>query len=85
MAEVLCVYREVQLLKQSALAQEGEMAAVAIVSFDEKTGVQAIGTTAPDHRTLCHILDAPDELRAAIPGGYQFKSVAKGHPERNRQ
>jgi transposase len=48
MAEVLCVYREVQLVKQSALAQEGETPAVAIVSYDEKPGVQAIGTTAPD-------------------------------------
>jgi transposase len=48
MAEVLFVYREVGLLKQSALAQEGEAPAVAIVSFDEKPGVQAIGTTAPD-------------------------------------
>jgi transposase len=43
----LCVYREVELLKQSALAQEGE-APAAIVSYDEKLGVQAIGTTAPD-------------------------------------
>ena len=48
MAEVLCVYREVQLVKQSALAQQGETPAVAIVSYDEKPGVQAIGTTAPD-------------------------------------
>ena len=48
MAEVLCVYREVELLKQSAVAGEGEPPAVAIVSYDEKPGVQAIGTTAPD-------------------------------------
>jgi transposase len=48
MAEVLCVYREVELLKQSALAGEGEAPAVAIVSYDEKPGLQAIGTTAPD-------------------------------------
>jgi transposase len=48
MAEVLCVYPEVQLLKQSALAQEGEAPAVAIVSYDEKPGIQAIATTAPD-------------------------------------
>jgi transposase len=48
MADVLCVYREVQLVRQSALAQEGETPAVAIVSYDEKPGVQAIGTTAPD-------------------------------------
>jgi hypothetical protein len=44
----LCLYREVELLKQSALAQEGDGPAVAIVSYDEKPGVQAIGTTAPD-------------------------------------
>ena len=47
MAEVLCVYREVELLKQS-VAEEGETPAVAIVSYDEKPGLQAIGTTAPD-------------------------------------
>jgi transposase len=43
MAEVLCVYREVKLLKKRP-SQE----AVAIISYDEKPGVQAIGTTAPD-------------------------------------
>lgn len=48
MAEVLCVYREVQLVNQSAPAREGETPGVAIVSSDEKPGVQAIGTTAPD-------------------------------------
>ena len=48
MAEVLCVYREVELLKQSAAAAEGEPPAVAIISYDEKPGVQAIGSTAPD-------------------------------------
>ena len=47
MAEVLCVYREVALLKQSA-GKPGEAPAVAIVSYDEKPGLQAIGTTAPD-------------------------------------
>ena len=45
MAEVLCVYREVEVLKQSAIAQDP---AVAIISHDEKPGMQAIGTTAPD-------------------------------------
>jgi transposase len=48
MAEVLCVYREVELLKQSEGDEAGEAPAVAIVSYDEKPGVQAIGTTAPD-------------------------------------
>ncbi|MBM4073986.1 MAG: IS630 family transposase, partial [Planctomycetes bacterium] len=43
MAEVLCVYRQVKLLKKKPLTD-----AVAIVSYDEKPGVQAIGTTTPD-------------------------------------
>jgi len=47
MAEVLCVYREVALLKQGDATQPGPPG-VAIVSYDEKPGIQAIGTTAPD-------------------------------------
>ncbi len=43
MAEVLCVYREVELLKQSEGEQAGEAPAMAIVSYDEKPGMQAIG------------------------------------------
>jgi DDE superfamily endonuclease len=43
MAEVQCVYRQVKLLKKRPPSD-----AVAIVSHDEKPGVQAIGTTAPD-------------------------------------
>jgi transposase-like protein len=56
MAEVLCVYREVEVLKQSAIAQEQETPAVAIISYDEKPGVQAIGTTAPDLPRFCRKL-----------------------------
>jgi hypothetical protein len=48
MAEVLFVYREAKVLKQSAIVHERETPAVAIISYDEKPGVQAIGTTAPD-------------------------------------
>ena len=48
MAEVLCVYREVELLKQSGSAHERESVPLAIISYDEKPGIQAIGTTAPD-------------------------------------
>lgn len=57
MAEVLCVYREVAVLKK-ARAQSNKTKsnktkpkkakAVAIVSCDEKPGIQAIATTAPD-------------------------------------
>ena len=49
MAQVLCVYREVEILKQAAASgSEQPSEAVAIVSYDEKPGVQAIATTAPD-------------------------------------
>jgi transposase len=49
MAEVLCVYREVKLIKETAAAAKQKPGdAVAIVSYDEKPGIQAIATTAPD-------------------------------------
>jgi transposase len=44
MAEVLCVYREVAVLRES----EASATNVAIISYDEKPGIQAIGNTAPD-------------------------------------
>ena len=44
MAEVLCVYREVAVLRESEAAETN----VAIISYDEKPGIQAIGNTAPD-------------------------------------
>ena len=47
MAQILCVYKEVEILKAAGTAAEPSDA-VAIVSYDEKPGVQAIGATAPD-------------------------------------
>ena len=53
MAEILCVYREVAVLcaqeqgAASAAAEDFE-GSQAIISYDEKPGIQAIGTTAPD-------------------------------------
>jgi transposase len=44
MAEVLCVYREVKVLRDTEAAGPN----VAIISYDEKPGIQAIGNTAPD-------------------------------------
>lgn len=43
MAEVLCVYKEVELLRET-----GKDKMIAILSYDEKPGIQAIGVTAPD-------------------------------------
>ncbi|MGY4362823.1 transposase [Bradyrhizobium sp. i1.3.1] len=48
MAEVLYVYREVQILKKAGARSKKSDKPVAIVSYDEKPGIQAIATTAPD-------------------------------------
>jgi transposase len=48
MAEVLCVYREVALLKEAAATAQEPSKPVAVVSYDEKPGLQAIANTAPD-------------------------------------
>jgi transposase len=52
MAQVLCVYRKVEILKQKvAKARQSNQEpddAVAIVSCDEKPGIQAVATTSPD-------------------------------------
>jgi hypothetical protein len=50
MAEVLCVYRQVKILRQAAAGSKMKRPSkpVAIISYDEKPGIQAIATTAPD-------------------------------------
>lgn len=53
MAEVLRVYREVQILKKAAAKSKNASSkksgkSVAIVSYDVKPGIQAIATPAPD-------------------------------------
>ena len=72
MAEVLCVYREVKLLKETAAASKKTKTrkAVAIISYDEKPGIQAIATTAPDlppepgvHRPSRAITNTSDTAR----------------------
>jgi transposase len=44
MAEVLCVYREVAVLRKG----DASATNVAVISYDEKPGIQAIGNTTPD-------------------------------------
>jgi hypothetical protein len=46
-AEVLCVFRQVQVLKKATKSKKPRKP-VAIVSCDEKPEIQAIATTAPD-------------------------------------
>src|SRR5207253_8444406 len=51
MAQVRCVYREVTVLKKAAGAETKKnkpSKAVTVISYDEKPGIQAIATIAPD-------------------------------------
>lgn len=48
MAQVLCVYRQVKILKKAAAAKRKPADAVAIISYDEKPGIQAVANTSPD-------------------------------------
>ena len=55
MAQILCVYRQVAMLRaegENTQGQDGAGGDLAIVSYDEKPGIQAIGTTAPDRPPL---------------------------------
>ena len=56
MAEILCIYRRVAVLRErgqgAASAAEGTQGSQAIISYDEKPGIQAIGMTAPDRPPL---------------------------------
>src|ERR1700745_2280245 len=67
MAEVLCVYRAVKLIKETAAAAQQEPSdAVAIISYDEKPGIQAIATTAPD-------LPPEPGVHATFARDYEYK------------
>lgn len=46
MAQVLLVYRQVVVLREGGVPPDRQL--VAILSYDEKPGIQAIGNTAPD-------------------------------------
>ena len=47
MAEVLCLYREVEMQRAAPADRDGG-GEIAILSYDEKPGIQAIGNTTPD-------------------------------------
>jgi len=51
MAEVLCVYREVEM-RRAVSGGAAQEPAIAVISYDEKPGIQAIGTLAPDLRPV---------------------------------
>jgi transposase len=67
MAEVLCIYREVKIIKETAAAAKQKPSdAVAVVSYDEKPGIQAIATTAPD-------LSPEPSLHATFARDHEYK------------
>jgi transposase len=57
MAEILCVYRQVAMLRAEGGKSRGQDGSggesLALVSYDEKPGIQAIGTTAPEIARHC--------------------------------
>src|SRR5207245_6560973 len=58
MADVLCVYREVKLIKEKAAAAKRQPSdAVASVHYDDKPGIQAVAITAPE-RPPAHSMHA---------------------------
>jgi hypothetical protein len=65
MAEILCVYREVALLNQAAQARGGEESGeeareIAILSYNEKPGIQALAAKRPTCRpSPCGIQPSP--------------------------
>ena len=73
MAEVLCVYREVAILKES----ESAPADVAIISYDEKPGIQAIGNTAPD-------LPPQPGTHPTFARDHEYKATARSATGRDR-
>src|SRR6266849_6637672 len=67
MAEVLYVYREEKLIKDAAAAAKQKPSdTVAIVSYDERPGIQALATTAPD-------LPPEPGVHATFARDYEYK------------
>lgn len=64
MAQVLFVYKPVEMLRKKSLDEQQEMS-VAILSYDEKPGIQAIESTAPD------LLPQPG-IHECISRGYEY-------------
>src|SRR5262252_2003562 len=78
MAEVLCVYRQVKLLKKNASAAKEPSDAVAVISYDEKPGIQALATTAPD-------LPPQPGVHATFARDHEYKRQAGRHRPADRE
>ena len=78
MAQVLCVYREVQVLKKAAAKSNKSAKSAAIVSYDEKPGIQAIATTAPD-------LPPVPSVHATFARDHEYKRHGMSHARDTNQ
>jgi transposase len=86
MADVLCVYRQLELLKATAAAANNKpgnkpSAPVAIISYDEKPGIQAIANKGPDlppapgaHATLAREFEYKRYGTVSLPAGIDLIS-----------
>ncbi len=61
MAQVLHIYKEVEIVNEYLRGQEGRSLPVVTISYDEKPGIQALAVTTPDRPPVvqCH----PSHLR----------------------
>ena len=70
MAQVLCFYREVALVRERG--EDPDAPLVAYLSYDEKPGIQAVGTTSPDRPPV------PGE-HATVGRGHEYVRHGTGH------
>ena len=73
MTHVLCIYRKVAILKEANAPSD----TVALISYDEKPGMQAIGSTAPD-------LPTKPGVHAAFARDHEYKRHGTLGCERER-
>jgi hypothetical protein len=84
MADVLCVYRQVKILRQAAASKTKRPSKpVATISYDEKPGIRAIAIAAPD-------LPPEPGLHATFRKGTRIQApwhgqLASRHRSRQRQ
>ena len=66
----MCVYRGIQVLKKAAAKSKKSGQPLAIVSYDEKPGIQAVATVAPD-------LPPKPGSHATFPRDHEYKRRAR--------
>ena len=68
MAQVLHIYKEVEIVNAYLRGQEGRGLAVVTISYDEKPGIQALAVTTPDRPPVVERHPSPTGLRIRPSG-----------------